>query len=55
MHSIREHKLHMQVFDLTEEDDNDHDIDFDAASIKIDVNSNLINEIRQLGLSYKLN
>ena len=49
------HKLHMQVFDLTEGDDNDHDIDFDAASIKIDVNSNLINEIRQLGLSYKLN
>ncbi len=49
------HRLKMQVIDLSEDESSDLDLDFDVAAFKVDVNSNLIKEIRQLGLSYKLN
>lgn len=45
------HRLHLQVMNL----DEDMNMDFNASGMNVEVDSNLINEIRRLGLSYKLN
>jgi len=45
------HSLRMRVIDL----DNDMNLDFEVAKYKVEVDSKFIEEIREIGLSYKLN
>lgn len=45
------HNLHMKVMDIDEE----MDVDFNISKFKVDVDSKFIEQIRELGLSYRLN
>ncbi len=45
------HTLKMRVFDLEDK----MNVDFNASSVKLDVDSHLIEKLKQMGISYKLN